>query len=62
MADEPDDTKPDLLRDRLFMQAERGEITGGKPRKRLLPMASSRSRGSLNFLASIQNSNLTGRS
>ena len=28
MADEPDDTKPDLLRDRLFMQAERGEITG----------------------------------
>jgi hypothetical protein len=28
MADEPDDTEPDLLRDRLLMQAERGEITG----------------------------------
>ena len=28
MADEPDDTDPDLLRDRLLMQAERGEITG----------------------------------
>jgi hypothetical protein len=28
MADEPDDTEPDLLRDRLFMQAEHGEITG----------------------------------
>jgi len=28
MADDPDDTKPDLLRDRLLMQAERGEITG----------------------------------
>jgi hypothetical protein len=29
MADEPDDNEPDLLRDRLLMQAERGEITGG---------------------------------
>ena len=28
MADEPDDIEPDLLRDRLLMQAERGEITG----------------------------------
>jgi hypothetical protein len=28
MADEPDDTEPDLLRDRLLVQAERGEITG----------------------------------
>jgi hypothetical protein len=28
MADEPDDTEPDVLRDRLLMQAERGEITG----------------------------------
>jgi hypothetical protein len=28
MADEPDDTEADLLRDRLLMQAERGEITG----------------------------------
>jgi hypothetical protein len=28
MADDPDDTEPDLLRDRLLMQAERGEITG----------------------------------
>src|SRR5262245_42286163 len=27
MADEPDDIDPDLLRDRLLMQAERGEIT-----------------------------------
>jgi hypothetical protein len=28
MADEPDDTEPDVLRDRLLVQAERGEITG----------------------------------
>ena len=28
MADEPDDIEPDLLRERLLMQAERGEITG----------------------------------
>ena len=28
MADEPDDIEPDLLRDRLLMQAEHGEITG----------------------------------
>ena len=28
MADEPDDIEPDLLRDRLLMLAERGEITG----------------------------------
>jgi hypothetical protein len=28
MDDQPDDTEPDLLRDRLFMQAQRGEITG----------------------------------
>jgi hypothetical protein len=28
MADEPDDTEPDLLRNRLLIQAERGEITG----------------------------------
>jgi hypothetical protein len=28
MADEPDDTDPDVVRDRLLMQAERGEITG----------------------------------
>jgi hypothetical protein len=27
MADEPDDTDPDVLRDRLLMQAERGELT-----------------------------------
>ena len=30
MADEPDDTEADLLRDRLLMQAERGEITGAQ--------------------------------
>ncbi|MGV7212496.1 hypothetical protein [Bradyrhizobium sp. UFLA05-112] len=28
MTDEPHDTDPDVLRDRLLMQAERGEITG----------------------------------
>jgi hypothetical protein len=28
MVDEPDDTDPDLLRNRLLVQAERGEITG----------------------------------
>ena len=28
MADEPDDTEPDLLRERLLMLAEHGEITG----------------------------------
>src|ERR1700754_1352937 len=27
MADQPDDTDPDVLRDRLLMQAQRGEIT-----------------------------------